>query len=41
MYKFFFFEIEIKTKTDSYMPCKALAHSTKFGIVNEKTTKGI
>ena len=29
MYKFFYFKIEIKTKVDSYMPCKAMAHSTK------------
>ena len=27
IYKFFYFKIEIKTKVDSYMPCKAMAHS--------------
>src|ERR1700735_5431213 len=27
MYKFFYFKIEIKTKVDLYMPCKAMAHS--------------
>jgi hypothetical protein len=30
MHKFFYFKIEIKTKVDLYMPCKAMAHSTKF-----------
>jgi hypothetical protein len=30
MYKFFCFEIEIKTKADLYMPCEAMAHSTKY-----------
>jgi hypothetical protein len=30
MYKFFYFKIEIRTKADSYMPCKAMAHSTKY-----------
>jgi hypothetical protein len=29
MYKFFCFKIKIKIKADSYMPCKAMAHSTK------------
>jgi len=29
MYKFCF-KIEIKTKADSYMPCEAMAHSTKW-----------
>jgi hypothetical protein len=30
MYKFFCFKIELtKIKADSYMPCKAMAHSTK------------
>src|SRR6202044_717859 len=29
MYKFFSFKIEVKTKADSYMPCEAMAHSTK------------
>jgi hypothetical protein len=29
MYKFFCFEIEIKAKADLYMPCEAMAHSTK------------
>jgi hypothetical protein len=29
MYKFFCFKIKIKTKADSYMPCRAMAHSTK------------
>jgi hypothetical protein len=32
MYKFFCFKIEIKTKADSYMPYKAMAHSTKSHI---------
>jgi hypothetical protein len=26
--QFFCFKIEIKTKADLYMPCKAMAHST-------------
>jgi len=32
MYKFFCFEIKIKIKikADSYMPCEAMAHSTKY-----------
>ena len=30
MYKFFYFKIEIKTKVDLYMPCEAMAHSTKW-----------
>src|SRR5882724_9561848 len=30
MYKFFYFKIAIKTRVDSYMPCEAMAHSTKF-----------
>ena len=30
MYKFFYFKIEIKTKVDLYMSCKAMGHSTKF-----------
>jgi hypothetical protein len=31
MYKFFCFKIELKKiKADSYMPCKAMAHSTKY-----------
>jgi hypothetical protein len=30
MYKFFYFKIEIKTKIDSYMPCAAMAHPTKY-----------
>jgi hypothetical protein len=30
IYKFFCLKIEIKTKADSYMPCEAMAHSTKF-----------
>jgi hypothetical protein len=30
MYKFFYFKIEIRTKADLYMPCKAMAHSTKY-----------
>jgi hypothetical protein len=29
MYKFFCFKIEKMTKADSYMPCEAMAHSTK------------
>jgi hypothetical protein len=29
MYRFLCLKIEIKTKADSYMPCKAMAHSTK------------
>jgi hypothetical protein len=29
MYKFFYFKIEIKTKANLYMPCEAMAHSTK------------
>jgi len=29
MYKYFYFKIEIQTKVDSYMPCKAMAHFTK------------
>jgi hypothetical protein len=29
MYKFSYFKIETKTKADSYMPCKAMAHSPK------------
>src|ERR1700735_1514798 len=29
IYNFFCFEIEIKTKADSYMPCEAMAHSPK------------
>jgi hypothetical protein len=28
--QFFCFKIEIKTKADSYMPCRAMAHSTKY-----------
>jgi len=32
MYKLFHFEIEIKTKADSYMPCEAMPHSTKYVI---------
>src|ERR1700733_9094612 len=32
MYKFFCFEIEVKIKADSYMPCEAMAHSTKFHL---------
>jgi len=35
MYKFFYFKIEIKTKVASYMPCKAMAHSTKCIWKNE------
>jgi len=31
MYKFCF-KIEIKTKADLYMPCEAMAHSTKFNV---------
>jgi hypothetical protein len=30
--QFFYFKIEIKTKVDSYMPCEAMAHSTKYLI---------
>jgi hypothetical protein len=31
MYMFFCFKIELKnTKADLYMPCKAMAHSTKY-----------
>ena len=30
MYKFLCFKIEKLTKADSYMPCEAMAHSTKF-----------
>jgi len=30
MYKFFCFKIEIKAKADLYMPCKAMAHYTKY-----------
>src|ERR1700733_12465535 len=30
IYKFFCFKIEIKTKADLYMPCEAMAHSTKY-----------
>ena len=33
MYKFFCFKIKIKTKVDSYMPCKAMAHSTKLDYI--------
>jgi hypothetical protein len=29
MYKFFCFKIKTKITADSYMPCKAMAHSTK------------
>src|ERR1700676_1729392 len=29
MYKFFCLKIDIKNKADSYMPCEAMAHSTK------------
>jgi hypothetical protein len=34
MYKFFCFEIKIKIKikADSYMPCEAMAHSTKLMV---------
>jgi hypothetical protein len=32
MYRFLCLKIEIKTKADSYMPCKAMAHSTKYGL---------
>jgi hypothetical protein len=32
MYNFFCLKIEIKTKADLYMPCKAMAHSTKSMI---------
>jgi hypothetical protein len=35
MYKFFCLKIEIKTKADSYMPCKAMAHSTKYKLKEE------
>ena len=30
MYKFFCLKIDIKNKADSYMPCEAMAHSTKY-----------
>jgi hypothetical protein len=33
IYKFFCLKIEIKTKADSYMPCEAMAHSTKYIII--------
>jgi hypothetical protein len=29
MYKYFYFKTEIKTKVDLYMPCEAMAHSSK------------
>jgi hypothetical protein len=29
IYKFFCFEIGIKTKADLYIPCEAMAHSPK------------
>src|SRR5882762_4844619 len=32
MYKFFCLKIDIKNKADSYMPCEAMAHSTKLEI---------
>jgi hypothetical protein len=32
MYKFFCFKIEIKTRADLYMPCEAMAHSTKSDV---------
>ena len=35
MCKFFYFKIAIKTKADSYMPCKAMAHSTKCEVGQE------
>jgi len=34
MYKYIYFKIEIKTKVDSYMPCEAMAHSTKYGVMD-------
>jgi hypothetical protein len=34
MYEFFCFKFKIKTKADSYMPCKAMAH--KFLVINYK-----
>src|SRR5882762_949889 len=33
MYKFFCLKIDIKNKADSYMPCEAMAHSTKLNCV--------
>jgi hypothetical protein len=34
MYKFFCFKIELKKiKADSYMLCKAMAHSTKYYVL--------
>ena len=30
MYMFFYFKIEIKTKADLYMPCKAMAYSPSY-----------
>ena len=33
MYKFFCLKIERKAKIDSYMPCKAMAHSTKWKVM--------
>jgi hypothetical protein len=39
MYKFFCFKIEIKIKADSYMPCKVMAHSTKFTFKHDTKIK--
>jgi hypothetical protein len=36
MYKFFYFKIAIKAKVDSYMPCEAMAHSTKSNHVERQ-----
>jgi hypothetical protein len=38
MYKFFCFKFKIKTKADSYMPCKVIAHQVDF---DSKWNKGI
>jgi len=37
MYKFFCFKIEIKTKADSYMPFKAMAHSPELILIQNGT----
>ena len=33
VYEFFYFKIETKNGADSYMPCKAMAHSTKSNLL--------
>jgi hypothetical protein len=43
MYKFFCFKFELKkkkTKADLYMPCKAMAHSTKSHQIRKYQTYG-